>query len=134
MLAKNVFSFLAELSVLLTLVAFMAAYNGANVCRRGICAELAGATATLLPGSIAAEQKLFDFYDVNKVRVPCAIHRERSAQSLSGKGAAVASRTAWRHSRLIGRMGGIGAVSGASVGSATVFLRSCAEPFFMNRL
>ena len=32
MLAKNVFSFLAELSVLLTLVAFMLAYNGANVC------------------------------------------------------------------------------------------------------
>jgi hypothetical protein len=31
-------------------------------------------------------------------------------------------------------MGGIGATSGASVGSAIASLRSVAEPFFMNRL
>jgi hypothetical protein len=57
-----------------------------------------------------------------------------AAQGRCGAVPAAPSRTASRHSRLIGRMGGIGATSGGSVGAATASLRSVAAPFFMNTL
>jgi hypothetical protein len=53
---------------------------------------------------------------------------------MSGREWAAPSSTASRHSRLSGRIGGIGTTSGAAVGSATASLRSVAAPFFMNRL
>src|SRR5262249_12737419 len=54
---------------------------------------------------------------------------------ITGDGSASdASRTASRHSRFRGRIGGIGAISGAAVGAATASLRSVAAPLFMNRL
>src|SRR5262249_59568043 len=54
---------------------------------------------------------------------------------IAGDGSASdASRTAARHSRFRGRIGGIGAISGAAVGAATASLRSVAAPRFMNTL
>src|SRR5262245_842570 len=66
MLSKNIFIYIAKSPVLLTLAAFVVAHNcaivwGAESLRLGF----SGATATQLAGSIAVEQKLFDFYGVD---------------------------------------------------------------------
>lgn len=58
----------------------------------------------------------------------------RAVQLRCGPGPPAASSTASRHSRLSGRIGGIGAVSGAGVGAATISTRSVLEPFRMNKL
>jgi hypothetical protein len=74
-------SFFAKSPALLALAVFILAHHcaivwSAEFFRLGF----AGATATLLAGSIAAEQKLFDFYDVNNVDVPRATTASASAQ------------------------------------------------------
>src|SRR5262249_28246181 len=67
---------------------------------------------------------------------PAARGVERSRGEVYAEWAApaVPSRTASRHSRFSGRMGGMGTTVGSGVAGATASLRSVAAPFFMNRL
>src|SRR5215468_1614753 len=67
---------------------------------------------------------------------PAARRVERSRGRVHAEWAApaVPSRTASRHSRFKGRMGGMGTTVGSGVAGATASLRSVAAPFFMNRL
>lgn len=55
-------------------------------------------------------------------------------QLMCGPGPSAASSTAARHSRLIGKIGGIGAVSGSAVAGAIESISSVLDAFFMKAL
>src|SRR5262249_8502593 len=60
------------------------------------------------------------------------VERRRGGVHTEWAAPAVPSRTASRHSRFSGRMGGMGTTVGSGVAGATASLRSVAAPFFMN--
>src|SRR5215470_3879740 len=62
------------------------------------------------------------------------VERSRGETHAEWAAPAVPSRTASRHSRFNGRMGGMGTTVGSGVAGATASLRSVAAPFFMNKL